>query len=158
MSDNQPVIDLINQTIAASSTVTPDVTKRIVIARLSAALRALGAIVPDGPKPEPRPVRIGSIVSHPQASQQTDQYPATVTPNRNTLEEYHAMWNDLHTRLDADEAWDADFDKRLKCSACSSPWARVKKENPPVYGASRYEWTVKVHNLVNAELGKPLWG
>jgi hypothetical protein len=49
----------------------------------------------------------------------------------------------------------------LPCSKCQENYARHMSEVPIDYylfsKQQLFDWTVKLHNIVNAELGKPVW-
>lgn len=58
-------------------------------------------------------------------------------------------------------AFYADFGKVLPCPKCKGNYARHFQELPVelfLFGRSQlFDWTVKFHNIVNKELGKPEW-
>lgn len=57
--------------------------------------------------------------------------------------------------------WYANFGHVLPCRKCSENYERHFLELPiePYLENSNklFEWTVRVHNIVNKELGKPIW-
>ena len=71
-----------------------------------------------------------------------------------------AIWSDLHRRAltheGDDSTWIADYTKRIigTCQ-CRKQWDQDIAKLPPDF--SRYfEWTVAIHNAVNARIGKPI--
>ena len=65
------------------------------------------------------------------------------------------LWAELHDRPDADAAYIADFIRRIPCGECRGHWLQILAEHPPRFGDEWFDWTVQVHNAVNAHLGKP---
>jgi hypothetical protein len=63
---------------------------------------------------------------------------------------FQQMWRDWFTKLDADPAWDQEFDARLKCSICAEHWKQFRASRPAVYGPGRFEYCVAGKNFVNA--------
>lgn len=50
------------------------------------------------------------------------------------------------------------FGSRIGCGTCKSDWRTTLRNNPPVYSPDQrnaFDWTVKVHNIVNKKIGKP---
>lgn len=72
-----------------------------------------------------------------------------------------AIWDELHVRAlrperTNDAEWLADFERRIlgRCH-CRQQW-RDDLKAVPVDFTRYFEWTVSVHNHVNARLGKPI--
>jgi hypothetical protein len=66
-----------------------------------------------------------------------------------------ALWRELHAKGgDADEAYLADFARRVPCGDCRLHWLEAVARTPPVFGAGWFAWTVDRHNEVNRRLGK----
>lgn len=72
------------------------------------------------------------------------------------------LWKELHLRaLRRDMRGEAGDDtaylralhSKLPCGSCKMNFARHLQEIPPDF-ANYFEWTVKLHNAVNRELGK----
>ena len=66
-----------------------------------------------------------------------------------------AMWEELHRKRDVDQAWLDGFTNRIPCGSCAQHWRELLAELPPVFGEGFFEWSWRVHNAVNAKLGKP---
>ena len=76
------------------------------------------------------------------------------------------LWKELHTNAignnkSNDAIFLANFGRKIPryttgCS-CREFWNNWVRQNPPIYTPSSayFDWTVKVHNAVNAKLGKP---
>jgi hypothetical protein len=99
--------------------------------------------------------------------------PVAVTHNQR-------LWAELHTRAARDayfvpsdspvpeieNQWLTQFAKRIRCKKCRAHWLRLVRDNPPPFADSSHEsritrasyfaWTVKLHNLINARIGKPI--
>jgi hypothetical protein len=74
------------------------------------------------------------------------------------------LWSMLHR---GSAQFPFTFNHSIPCGDCRRRWQKIVAVNPPVYGDGWFAWTVMVHNLVNAEIGKPqmsladaaaLWG
>ena len=75
-----------------------------------------------------------------------------------------ALWDRLHKRALTFKGKDdtsfilqfgKDIPRYTKGCKCNEFWYKLIKQHPPTYGARYFEWSVLVHNLVNAKLGKP---
>lgn len=69
------------------------------------------------------------------------------------------LWKRLHLRAlnfhgHEDFDWLAEFSSGIPCSVCRGAWLGLVFKNPPDF-ENFFEWTVKLHNLVNVKLGKP---
>ena len=75
------------------------------------------------------------------------------------------LWKELHLRAlentgENDTPYLLQFTSRIprftKGCKCNEHWTIFVRSNPPVYGKNGeyFEWTVKVHNSVNARLNK----
>lgn len=71
-------------------------------------------------------------------------------------------WATLHTRdwsdPVADLAWlKGEFALSLPCGTCRSDFLAYLREHPPQLDSpdAAFEWTVELHNAINAKLGKP---
>lgn len=76
-------------------------------------------------------------------------------------------WKELHNRPNlivlnqrTEEAWLEIFATSIPCEECRDEFRKLLAHNPPdLSSSSRYfEWTWKIHNLVNKRLGKPQFG
>jgi hypothetical protein len=83
-----------------------------------------------------------------------------------------AMWDSMHAfaasypdaptpedRARA-RAWFADLGRRLPCDTCAQKYEKLIKQLREADVQSRaalFEWTVRVHNIVNMLLGKPIF-
>ena len=65
-------------------------------------------------------------------------------------------WAELHSKCNPSPEWSDDWLSRIPGYGCScrSDFAEIVKANPPDYD-DFFVWSVKVHNTVNAKLGKP---
>lgn len=75
------------------------------------------------------------------------------------VERAKELWRELHSQQDATPEWFADWVKRVPNFGCGCRnWLKeYLQKNPPIYGEGFYEWTVTLHDAVNAKLGKPIW-
>jgi hypothetical protein len=71
----------------------------------------------------------------------------------------HAGWAKLHkwalAKPAPDPQWFAGFADGIGCGACRMDFLKLLNANPPRYGAECFDWSVEIHNAVNAKLGKP---
>jgi hypothetical protein len=74
-----------------------------------------------------------------------------------------SLWHELHvwamtTTATAAEAqsWISSWFARVPCGVCKSHWQKWYPMNPPTLPL--FDWTVNAHNVVNAQLGKPIVG
>jgi hypothetical protein len=66
-----------------------------------------------------------------------------------------ALWAELHTRTDADQAFVDSVTRRLPCGDCRRGFLWFVREYPPVFGEGWFQWAVAAHNYVNTKIGKP---
>ena len=74
------------------------------------------------------------------------------------IDEFHRLWNELHSKQDPDQAWFDDWLLRVPnfgCG-CQDNFRKYVKDNPPDFD-DFYRWSVNAHNWVNAKLGKSIW-
>lgn len=74
-----------------------------------------------------------------------------------------AAWAELHRRYvsangavdtAAEATWLRGWISKVPCGECRTEWADVLRRHP--FDAKRpFEWSVTVHNAINAKLGKP---
>lgn len=71
----------------------------------------------------------------------------------------NSLWNELHAKQDPTVEWFEQWISRVPSFGCGcKPWLReYLSTNAPDYGNGWYEWTVTLHDAVNAKLGKPAW-
>jgi SNF2 family DNA or RNA helicase len=77
------------------------------------------------------------------------------------------LWKMLHIRAltfegDNDDEFLKEFKKKIpsyqKCCNCSEFWDKYIVRYPPQTSKSEeyFEWTVKLHNIINFKLNKPI--
>ena len=65
-------------------------------------------------------------------------------------------WKALHTLEPTPDAYQQWLRTSVpSCGDCRAHWKQITTENPPDYD-NWFSWTVKVHNLVNERIGKPV--
>jgi hypothetical protein len=70
-------------------------------------------------------------------------------------ERYRELWAELHTKQDATPEWFAIWLSKVPCSVCKSSLKAILDElGPPNYD-DWFAYSVRLHNRVNAKLGKP---
>jgi hypothetical protein len=76
--------------------------------------------------------------------------------DKQLLNIYHALWQELHTKKDATKEWFASWLKRIPSLGCEcrNAFEAIMKANPPRFD-DWWRWTWEVHNAVNRKLGKP---
>ena len=62
------------------------------------------------------------------------------------------LWAELH----AAESLPSDFAQRIPCPECQAHFLSYVAAHPPPVGAF-HQYTVDLHNEINARLGKPIW-
>jgi hypothetical protein len=79
-------------------------------------------------------------------------------PGESLTETYHKRWNELHSEQHASPEWIEDWLERVPEINCGCRlWVKQWiADNPPRYH-DWYQWTVELHDAVNAKLGKPKW-
>jgi hypothetical protein len=72
-----------------------------------------------------------------------------------------SLWKELHLwalTKEPDIDWLISWEKKVKAAlgicTCYKHWLKLK-EQYPVDWDNLFEWTVRVHNIVNRKLGKP---
>ncbi len=70
------------------------------------------------------------------------------------VEKYKELWRQLHTEVSVSnlDAWEKNLPS--KDCECKSFYKQWKAQNPPK-ADDLFDWTVELHNAVNAKLGKP---
>lgn len=76
------------------------------------------------------------------------------------------LWGKLHKRTneynldsESEEIWLRDFIASIPCKVCRDHFSEINKNNPADLSSrkSYIEWAVLVHNIVNQNLGKPIF-
>ena len=76
------------------------------------------------------------------------------------------LWKELHDRtnaynmdLESEERWIGIFLSWIPCGKCKKHFIEINKNNPPDLSSREnyIKWGVKVHNIVNESLGKPMF-
>lgn len=77
-----------------------------------------------------------------------------------TINNFHLLWKELHTyeikNSERNDEWFNGFTQKIPCGECKKHWLDMIKEYPPDFSNQKayFEWSVKVHNIVNKRLGK----
>lgn len=67
------------------------------------------------------------------------------------------LWTVLHCHPHGSHALLEHVRAELPCPSCVEHFDAFRRVYPPVYGPGWFEWTVELHNSVNALLEKPEW-
>ena len=76
-----------------------------------------------------------------------------------------AVWHDFHSfalspppnQQDVRHFYEVTIPSRIECSTCYEKYQRLLRKYPiPTNPSLLFEWTVKIHNIVNFMLRKPL--
>ena len=83
---------------------------------------------------------------------------ANVVSGNDFVKLCHALWDELHSKKDPDQAWLDDWLSRVPSFGCSchSHAKKYIEENPVDYD-NFPQWACDFHNAVNLRLGKPIW-
>lgn len=76
------------------------------------------------------------------------------------LELFHSLWDELHTMRDPTPEKLALFVARIPCGTCQEHWRELDAAEPLDMSSDEafFVGTVKRHDIVNARLGKPIFG
>lgn len=75
-----------------------------------------------------------------------------------------SKWKELHLRtkqpgfdLAFENNWLSVFSSTIPCGECRRHWKEALDKHPPVLTSSEdyFRWTIEIHNVLNASLGKP---
>lgn len=75
-----------------------------------------------------------------------------------------AVWHEFHTfalspplnHEDVIHFYEVTIPSKIKCPTCFEKYMRLLRKHPIPTNPSLFEWTVKIHNVVNFMLRKPL--
>ena len=91
---------------------------------------------------------------------------ALFMPSKRQIAQFHRLWRAIH-RFPFSEDWScskrcqkwAELQESIPSVGCGCKrhWEQIVKDHPPTFRSrdAFFAWSVKIHNLINAKLGKP---